>query len=111
MDVALLAEGTYPYHPGGVSVWCDQLIRGLAPHRFTVHAITASDDIQPTWVLPDNVDGVHSVALWGSSPTSGRRVRSAGAGSAGAPAQGAPWGQILAGFAHAADSGAPSRTS
>ncbi len=78
MDVALLAEGTYPYHPGGVSVWCDQLIRGLAPHRFTVHAITASDDIEPTWALPDNVDGVRTVALWGSSPTSGRRARSAG---------------------------------
>lgn len=74
MDVALLAEGTYPYHPGGVSVWCDQLIRGLAPHRFTIHAITAGDDNEATWDLPDNVDGIRSVPLWGSTPTPKRSV-------------------------------------
>ncbi len=75
MDVALLAEGTYPYHPGGVSVWCDQLIRGLAPHRFTVHAITAGDDPVPTWELPDNVDGVRAIAVWGPTHRAGRPAR------------------------------------
>jgi polysaccharide biosynthesis protein PelF len=75
MDVALLAEGTYPYQPGGVSVWCDQLIRGLAPHRFTIHAITAGDDNEAIWELPDNVDGIRTVALWGSTPTPKRSVR------------------------------------
>src|ERR1035438_2057321 len=52
MDIALLSEGTYPYHPGGVSVWCDQLVRGLAPHRFTIHAITGGVDRDPAWELP-----------------------------------------------------------
>jgi glycosyltransferase involved in cell wall biosynthesis len=75
MDVALLAEGTYPFHPGGVSVWCDQLIRGLAPHRFTIHAITAGDDNEPSWELPDNVDDVRPIALWGSTPAPKRSVR------------------------------------
>jgi glycosyltransferase involved in cell wall biosynthesis len=74
MDVALLAEGTYPFHPGGVSVWSDQLIRGLDHHRFTVHAITAGDDNEPTWELPGNVDSVRLVPLWGSTPTPKRSV-------------------------------------
>ena len=30
MRVALSAEGTYPHQFGGVSVWCDQLIRALS---------------------------------------------------------------------------------
>ncbi len=75
MDVALLTEGTYPYKPGGVSVWCDQLVRGLAPHRFTVHAITAYADNPVMWELPDNVMGVRTVPLWSEAPTPGRSVR------------------------------------
>jgi len=30
MDIALAAEGTYPHQFGGVSVWCDQMVRGCA---------------------------------------------------------------------------------
>jgi polysaccharide biosynthesis protein PelF len=75
MDVALLAEGTYPFHPGGVSVWCDQLIRGLAPHRFSIHAITAGDDDKLLWEIPDNVDEVRHIALWGAAPMPARSIR------------------------------------
>ncbi len=75
MDIALLAEGTYPYHPGGVSVWCDQLVRGLAPHRFAVHAITARPGGTPVWEIPDNVVGIYSVPLWGPTPRVARKVR------------------------------------
>src|SRR5277367_5211424 len=75
MDIALLAEGTYPYHPGGVSVWCDQLVRGLAPHRFTVHAITAGNEGAPVWEVPENVVGLRSVPLWGPEPRVKRKVR------------------------------------
>ncbi len=65
LRVALLTEGTYPYHPGGVSVWCDQLVRGMAPHRFTIYSIVAASDLHPTWELPENVDALRSIALWG----------------------------------------------
>jgi glycosyltransferase involved in cell wall biosynthesis len=34
MDVALINEGTYPYVSGGVSAWCDKLVRGLPEHPF-----------------------------------------------------------------------------
>ena len=29
MKIALVSEGTYPYAMGGVSVWCEQLIKGM----------------------------------------------------------------------------------
>ena len=70
MDIALLTEATYPHRAGGVSVWCDQLIRGLDAHRFTVHAITSGDDNEVIWDIPENVVGVHAVALWGPGPES-----------------------------------------
>ena len=70
LHIALLSEGTYPYHPGGVSVWCDQLIRGMAPHRFSVYSIVALSGTEPTWELPANVVDLHSVCLWGDLPTS-----------------------------------------
>ncbi len=69
MDVALLTEATYPHKSGGVSVWCDQLIRGLSSHRFTVHAITPGDDNEIIWDMPDNVVGIQSVPLWGAEAT------------------------------------------
>ncbi|MFK7604036.1 DUF3492 domain-containing protein [Deinococcus sp. SM5_A1] len=34
--IALYTEGTYPQAHGGVSVWVDQLVRGLDDHRFVV---------------------------------------------------------------------------
>ena len=70
MDIALLAEGTSPYHPGGVSVWCDQLVRGLAPHRFDIYSIIGGNDHEPSWELPDNVIGLHPIQLWGGAPSS-----------------------------------------
>lgn len=65
IDVALITEGTYPFHEGGVSVWCDQLIRGMAPHRFQIHAITTTGMERPAWARPENVSSVRSIPLWG----------------------------------------------
>ena len=72
MDVALVAEGAYPHQFGGVSVWCDQLVRSLPEHRFHVVALVASGQEALRWVLPDNVTKVTALALWGSLPR--RRV-------------------------------------
>ncbi len=68
MDIALLTEATYPHKAGGVSVWCDQLIRGLDVHRFTVHAITPGDHNEVIWDIPENVVGLHAIPLWGAGP-------------------------------------------
>jgi glycosyltransferase involved in cell wall biosynthesis len=37
----------------------------MAPHRFTIYSIVAASDLHPTWELPDNVDALHSISLWG----------------------------------------------
>jgi glycosyltransferase involved in cell wall biosynthesis len=65
LDVALITEGTYPFHDGGVSVWCDQMVHGLAPDRFHIEAITAGLDDVICWPFPENVVEVRRIPLWG----------------------------------------------
>lgn len=69
MDVALYTEGTYPHSFGGVSVWCDQLVRGMPDHTFHVVALTATGREVPAWELPANIGSVHTVPLWGPIPS------------------------------------------
>lgn len=71
LDISLITEGTYPYHEGGVSVWCDQIVRGLAPDRFRIDAITGSIGETVCWAFPENVIEVRRIPLWGR--TGGRR--------------------------------------
>ena len=42
MKVALVTEGTYPVHTGGVFEWCDQLVRNLPEVAFEVVALSGS---------------------------------------------------------------------
>jgi len=79
-DVALLTEGTYPYHFGGVSVWCDQLVREIPDHTFRVVALVATGAEQVVWPLPDNVVSVDAVPMWGRPATGSRSGRSARTG-------------------------------
>ena len=58
MDVALIGEGTYPHQFGGVSVWCDQLVRGMPDYDFLLVALTATGAEPVRWSLPDNVASV-----------------------------------------------------
>ncbi|MEV0895365.1 GT4 family glycosyltransferase PelF [Actinoplanes sp. NPDC049802] len=67
MRLALLTEGTYPYAHGGVSVWCDQLIRALPRHHFDVYAICATGREESRWEVPDWAT-VHRVPLWPGTP-------------------------------------------
>ncbi|WP_067462231.1 GT4 family glycosyltransferase PelF [Actinomadura macra] len=64
-----MTEGTYPHNFGGVSVWCDQLVRGMPEHSFRVLAITASGAEPVVWELPGHVTA-ESVPMWG--PPAGR---------------------------------------
>jgi glycosyltransferase involved in cell wall biosynthesis len=73
MRVALIAEGCYPFVTGGVSTWCDQLVRGLDDHWFEVIAVTATSRVRPVIALPDNVVGVRMIPLWDWKAL-GRRV-------------------------------------
>jgi glycosyltransferase involved in cell wall biosynthesis len=73
LDVALVSEGCYPFHPGGVSLWCDQLIRGMPDFRFTTVALTVDGTERPWWPSPANLAEVVSMPLWGRRPRRARR--------------------------------------
>lgn len=68
-DVVLLTEGTYPHNHGGVSVWCDQLVRGMPDVRFHVTAVTGTGREPIGWELPAHVTSVTSLPLWGAVPS------------------------------------------
>ena len=68
MKVTLTAEGTYPHQFGGVSVWCDQLVRSLPGYDFEVVALVATGAEPVQWKLPANVTGLTAIPLWGSAP-------------------------------------------
>lgn len=67
MNVTLVTEGTYPHAYGGVSVWCDQLVRGMPEHAFHVVALTGTGEEALAWDPPVNVT-VEPVPLWGPRP-------------------------------------------
>jgi polysaccharide biosynthesis protein PelF len=68
VDIALSAEGTYPHQFGGVSVWCDQLVRGLSDYDFELVALVATGSEPVRWSMPGNVRKLTTVPLWGSPP-------------------------------------------
>lgn len=77
MNITLATEGTYPHAYGGVSVWCDQLVRGMPEHSFHVVAVTGTGTERLAWELPAHVTA-ESVPLWGPR-AEGRPPRGAAA--------------------------------
>ncbi|MFP3986634.1 GT4 family glycosyltransferase PelF [Streptomyces sp. E11-3] len=77
--VTLLTEGTYPHSHGGVSVWCDQLVRGMPDFDFRVIAVTGTGQERLAWELPAQVAAPVVIPLWGQTAASaaprGRRRR------------------------------------
>jgi polysaccharide biosynthesis protein PelF len=61
--VALITEGTYPFTHGGVSVWCDHLIRNLPDIGFHLYAIGATAKQGSAWALPPNVVSLETIGL------------------------------------------------
>ncbi|MDF2269603.1 GT4 family glycosyltransferase PelF [Streptomyces coacervatus] len=70
LRVLLVAEGTYPYHPGGVSLWCDQIIRGMPENSFTVVSLTVDGTEPQVWPSPDNLTRVVNLPMW-AAPSQG----------------------------------------
>lgn len=75
MKVALTAEGTYPHQFGGVSVWTDQLVRGLPDYDFTLVPLVATGAEPVRWKLPPNVSSMTPIPLWGPPPPVPFRTR------------------------------------
>ncbi|WP_420076207.1 GT4 family glycosyltransferase PelF [Streptomyces sp. JL3001] len=66
--VTMLTEGTYPHVHGGVSTWCDQLVKGMPEVDFHIVSLTGSGREPVTWELPPNVHRHTSVPTWGPRP-------------------------------------------
>ncbi|MFB9555662.1 DUF3492 domain-containing protein [Streptomyces roseoviridis] len=62
MRIGLLTEGGYPYATGESGLWCDRLVRGLAPHEFDLYALggDARREAPGRLPLPPNVRGVRT---------------------------------------------------
>jgi hypothetical protein len=71
MKIAMMTEGTYPYGFGGVSVWCDQIIRGMPGYDFQLVAIVATEAEPMVWELPRNVSSLSTVLLAGARQAGG----------------------------------------
>jgi polysaccharide biosynthesis protein PelF len=77
MKIAMVTEGTYPHQFGGVSVWCDQIIRGMPGYEFELVALVATGAEPVVWDLPESVRSINTITLWGAAPSgprSGRRI-------------------------------------
>src|SRR6476469_4647505 len=65
-DVCLLLEGTYPYVPGGVSSWVDQIVRGMPDSTFSLFYLgnQMATRGKPHYKLPENVTSLAEVYLY-----------------------------------------------
>lgn len=65
LKVLMITEGTYPYAMGGVSSWCDYLIKGLDEVDWTVLPIVGTGlGHRVGFDLPENVSMRRPVELW-----------------------------------------------
>lgn len=65
ISVLLTTEGTYPHSAGGVSTWCDSLIRNTPEVSYTLVPIMMNPHIELKYDPPRNAKRVINVPLWG----------------------------------------------
>jgi glycosyltransferase involved in cell wall biosynthesis len=66
LSVLLATEGTYPFYNGGVSTWCDTLVRKLGEIDFHLFAVTTNPFCESRFELSENVCQLVKVPLWGT---------------------------------------------
>lgn len=76
MRVTLLNEGTYPFTPGGTSVWSDLLVSNLPQHSFDLVTVTATGRERATWPIHENVAHFEQIPLWTRRAIQTRRRQS-----------------------------------
>jgi glycosyltransferase involved in cell wall biosynthesis len=64
----MTTEGTYPFVVGGVSSWCDLLVRGISEIDWQVLPIAAADRSRaPLFEVPSNVTLLDPIELWSNT--------------------------------------------
>src|SRR3954447_9774642 len=70
--ILLTTEGTYPYALGGVSSWCDLLLRGLTEFDWCVLPIIAPHGRAPLYELPPHAREAGPIEVWSEQVPRGR---------------------------------------
>jgi glycosyltransferase involved in cell wall biosynthesis len=65
----LSTEGTYPFHQGGVSTWCDILIQKLKSVDYVIYSVLMDPFVTQKFQLPDSTKLV-KMPLWGTEEPS-----------------------------------------
>jgi glycosyltransferase involved in cell wall biosynthesis len=65
LSVLMTTEGTYPHASGGVSTWCDTLLRNTPDIRYTLLPLMMNPHVELKYEPPPNVRRVMNVPLWG----------------------------------------------
>jgi polysaccharide biosynthesis protein PelF len=65
ISVLMTTEGTYPHSSGGVSTWCDALIRNTPDVLYTLVPLMMNPHIELKYDPPDNARRVINIPLWG----------------------------------------------
>lgn len=65
ISVLMTTEGTYPHSSGGVSTWCDALIRNTPEVHYTLVPLMMNPHIELKYDPPENARRVINIPLWG----------------------------------------------
>lgn len=69
IKVMLTTEGTYPFHQGGVSTWCNFLVEKLTDIDYIIYSIIMNPFVTQKFNLPNHT-GLIKVPLWGTEEPS-----------------------------------------
>jgi len=69
LKVMLTTEGTFPFHQGGVSTWCDSLVHKLKDIDFVLYSIIMNPFVTQKFNLPTD-SSLIKVPLWGTEEPS-----------------------------------------
>lgn len=69
IKVLLTTEGTYPFHQGGVSTWCDILVKELKSVDYVIYSILMDPFVTQKFSLPESTTLI-KMPLWGTEEPS-----------------------------------------
>ncbi|UOF89031.1 GT4 family glycosyltransferase PelF [Fodinisporobacter ferrooxydans] len=69
IKVLLTTEGTYPFYQGGVSTWCDLLVKELDAVDYTIYTVLANPFVTQKFKLPKQSE-LLKMPLWGTEEPS-----------------------------------------
>lgn len=69
LKVMLATEGTYPFHQGGVSTWCDFLVNNLREVDYVIYSIIMNPYVTQKFTLPSGSRLIR-MPLWGTEEPS-----------------------------------------